>query len=130
MPSQSPDLNHIENILNMQNIYFLDMKIQKKKISNKVDFKQFLKEKWIKITVEKCLKLIELKPKRLHSESKAKNTVYKVILLFLDFTYLLYFYSHCLSASIFFYRKCYVFIFSHILHNYIINIIQNINSNN
>ena len=59
-PSQSPDLNPIENL-------WSDLKIavHKRKPSNVKMLEQFCKEEWAKIPVVRCGKLIETYPKQL-----------------------------------------------------------------
>ena len=67
-PSQSPDLNPIENL-------WSDLKIavHKRKPSNLKELEQFCKEEWAKIPVVRCGKLIETYPKRLGAVIAAKG---------------------------------------------------------
>lgn len=72
-PPQSPDLNPIENLW-----HILDMQVRKRKISNKADLKQALREEWLKISSETCHKWIESMPRRLQAviEAKGMHTKY------------------------------------------------------
>ena len=67
-PSQSPDLNPIENL-------WSDLKIavHKRKPSNMKELEQFCLEEWAKIPVARCDKLIETYPKRLAAVIAAKG---------------------------------------------------------
>ena len=67
-PSQSPDLNPIENL-------WLDLKIavHKREPSNLKELEQFCLEEWAKIPVARCGKLIETYPKRLSAVIAAKG---------------------------------------------------------
>ncbi|CAJ0954497.1 unnamed protein product [Ranitomeya imitator] len=59
-PSQSPDLNPIENL-------WKDLKttVHKRSPSNLTELELFAKEEWARISVSRCAKLIETYPKRL-----------------------------------------------------------------
>lgn len=67
-PSQSPDLNPIENL-------WSDLKIavHQRKPSNLKELEQFCHEEWAKIPVARCGKLIETYPKRLAAVIAAKG---------------------------------------------------------
>ena len=57
MPSQSPDLNPIENLW-----YDLKIAVHQWNPSNLKELEQFCLEEWAKIPVAKCAKLIETYP--------------------------------------------------------------------
>ena len=57
-PSQSPDLNPIENVW-----YDLKIAVHQRNPSNLNELEQFCLEEWVKIAVAKCAKLIETYPK-------------------------------------------------------------------
>ena len=59
-PSQSPDLNPIENLW-----YDLKIAVHLRNPSNFKELKQFCLEEWAKIPLARCAKLIETYPKRL-----------------------------------------------------------------
>ena len=67
-PSQSPDLNRIENL-------WCDLKIavNQQNPSNLKELEQVCLEEWAKIPVAKCAKLIETYPKRLAALIAAKG---------------------------------------------------------
>ncbi len=67
-PSQSPDLNPIENL-------WRDLKIavHKRSPSNLAELELFCKEEWAKISVSRCAKLIETYPNRLAAVIAAKG---------------------------------------------------------
>jgi hypothetical protein len=65
---QSPDINPIENLW-----HILDMKIRKRKISNKNDLKKALVEEWQKIPQEVTQKLVRSVPNRLQAIINAKG---------------------------------------------------------
>ena len=58
-PSQSPDLNPIENLW-----YDLMISVHQPKPSNLKELEQVCLEEWAKILVARCAKLIETYPKR------------------------------------------------------------------
>ena len=68
IPLQSPDLNPKKNLW-----HILDMEIRKKKISNKSELKEALKEKWIQISSQTCYKIIEPMPRQLQAVIEAKD---------------------------------------------------------
>ena len=59
-PSQSPDLNPIENL-------WQDLKIavHRRSESNLTELELFCKEEWAKMSLSRCAKLVETSPKRL-----------------------------------------------------------------
>lgn len=67
-PSQSQDLNPIENLWN-------DLKtaVQKWWPSNLTELEQFCKEQWANIAKSRCAKLVETYPNRLKAVIKAKD---------------------------------------------------------
>ena len=67
-PSQSPDLNPIENLWN-------DLKtaVHKWSPSNLTELEQFCKEEWSNIATSRCAKLVETYPNRLKAVIKAKG---------------------------------------------------------
>jgi hypothetical protein len=66
-PSQSPDLNPIENLW-----CDLTIAVHQRNPSNLKELEQFCIEEWAKITVAICAKLIEKYPKRLAAVIAAK----------------------------------------------------------
>ncbi|KAM7399855.1 hypothetical protein PAMP_019153 [Pampus punctatissimus] len=67
-PSQSPDLNPIENLWKE-----LKTAVHKRSPSNLTELELFCKEEWAKISVSRCAKLIETYPKRLAAVIAAKG---------------------------------------------------------
>ena len=67
-PSQSPDLNQIENLS-----YDLKIAVHQWKPSNLKEPEQFCLEEWAKLPVARCAKLIETYPKRLAAVIAAKG---------------------------------------------------------
>ena len=67
-PSQSPDLNPIENLW-----YDLKISVHQRNPSNLKELEQFFLEEWAKIPVGRCAKLIETYPKRLAAVIAAKG---------------------------------------------------------
>uniref|UniRef100_A0AAZ3S8Q6 Tc1-like transposase DDE domain-containing protein n=1 Tax=Oncorhynchus tshawytscha TaxID=74940 RepID=A0AAZ3S8Q6_ONCTS len=67
-PSQSPDLNPIENLWKE-----LKTAVHKCSPSNLTELELFCKEEWEKISVSRCAKLIETYPKRLTAVIAAKG---------------------------------------------------------
>ncbi|KAL7855533.1 hypothetical protein AOLI_G00191370 [Acnodon oligacanthus] len=67
-PSQSPDLNPIENL-------WQDLKtaVRKRSPSNLTELELFCKDEWAKISVTRCAKLVETYPKRLAAVIAAKG---------------------------------------------------------
>uniref|UniRef100_A0AAR2JGB1 Tc1-like transposase DDE domain-containing protein n=1 Tax=Pygocentrus nattereri TaxID=42514 RepID=A0AAR2JGB1_PYGNA len=67
-PSQSPDLNPIENL-------WQDLKtaVHKRSPSNLTQLELFCKEEWARISVTRCAKLVETYPKRLAAVIAAKG---------------------------------------------------------
>ena len=67
-PRQSPDLNPIENL-------WKDLKIAVHRRSpfNLTELEIFCKEKWAKISLSRCAKLVETSPKRLAAVIAAKS---------------------------------------------------------
>ena len=63
-PSQSPELNPIENLW-----YDLKIVVHQRNPSNLKDLEQFCLEEWAKIPVARCAKLIETYPNRLTLQS-------------------------------------------------------------
>ena len=59
-PSQSPDLNPIENLW-----YDIKIAVHQQNPSNVKELEQFCLEEWSNIPVFRCAKLIETYPKRL-----------------------------------------------------------------
>lgn len=72
-PPQSPDINPIENLW-----AYLDKKVRKHKISNKIDLKRILEKEWYSISSEYTKNLIESIPRRLKAiiENKGLPTKY------------------------------------------------------
>ncbi|MCI4379917.1 hypothetical protein PGIGA_G00233920 [Pangasianodon gigas] len=70
-PSQSPDLNPIENL-------WRDLKIavHKRSPSNLTELELFCKEEWAKISLSRCAKLVETYPKRI--AAKGGSTKYRL----------------------------------------------------
>ncbi|MGH0130460.1 UNVERIFIED_CONTAM: hypothetical protein FKN15_035187 [Acipenser sinensis] len=67
-PSQSPDLNPIENL-------WKDLKtaVHKRSTSNLRELEQICQEEWAKIAPSRCAKLVETYPKRLAAVIAAKG---------------------------------------------------------
>ena len=67
-PSQSPDLNPIENLW-----YDLKIAVHQRNPSNLKELVQFFLEEWAKIPVARCAKIIETYPKILAAVIVAKG---------------------------------------------------------
>ncbi|MGH0140137.1 UNVERIFIED_CONTAM: hypothetical protein FKN15_010181 [Acipenser sinensis] len=67
-PSQSPDLNPIENLW-----YDSKIAVHQRNSSNLKELEQFCLEEWAKIPVARCAKLIDTYPKRLAAVIAAKG---------------------------------------------------------
>ena len=67
-PSQSPDLNPIENMWKE-----LKIAVHQRSPSNLTELEQFCKEEWAKIAVSRCAKLVETYPNRLMAVIAAKG---------------------------------------------------------
>uniref|UniRef100_A0A8D0AMX6 Tc1-like transposase DDE domain-containing protein n=1 Tax=Sander lucioperca TaxID=283035 RepID=A0A8D0AMX6_SANLU len=67
-PSQSPDLNPIENLWNA-----LKTAVHIRSPSNLTELEQFCKEEWSNIATSRCAKLVETYPNRLKTVIKAKG---------------------------------------------------------
>ena len=67
-PSQSPDLNPIENLWRT-----LKLRVMERKPKNLVQLEDYCQEEWAKITAEECNKLVENYNKRLMKVIKAKG---------------------------------------------------------
>ena len=67
-PSQSPDLNPIENLW-----YDLNIAVHQRNLSNLKELEQFCLKEWAKIPVVRCAKHIETYPKRLAAVIAAKR---------------------------------------------------------
>jgi transposase len=67
-PSQSPDLNPVENLW-----YDLKTAVHQQNPSNLKELEQFCLEEWAKIPVARCAKLTETYPKRLAAVIAAKG---------------------------------------------------------
>ncbi|CDQ96800.1 unnamed protein product, partial [Oncorhynchus mykiss] len=72
-PSQSPDLNPIENLWKE-----LKTAVHKCSPSNLTELELFCKEEWEKMSVSRCAKLIETYPKRLTAVIAAKGGATKL----------------------------------------------------
>ncbi|MBN3274862.1 TCB1 transposase, partial [Polyodon spathula] len=59
-PSQSPELNPIENMKKK-----LKISVHQRSPSNLMELEQFCKEEWVKIAVSRCAKLVEIYPNKL-----------------------------------------------------------------
>ena len=72
-PSQSPDLNPIENLWGV-----LKNEVSKRQFSNKAELWSFVKEEWQKIPIETCRKLISSMPNRMQKviENKGGHSGY------------------------------------------------------
>ena len=73
-PSQSPDLNPIENLW-----YDLKIALHQQKQSNLKELEQFCLNEWAKIPVARCAKLIETYPKRLAAVIAAKGVDFREV---------------------------------------------------
>uniref|UniRef100_A0AAZ3S6E7 Tc1-like transposase DDE domain-containing protein n=1 Tax=Oncorhynchus tshawytscha TaxID=74940 RepID=A0AAZ3S6E7_ONCTS len=76
-PSQSPDLNPIEN-----RWYDLNIAVHQRNPSNLKELEQFFLEEWAKIPVARCAKLIETYPKRPQETCSCnccKRWLYKIL---------------------------------------------------
>uniref|UniRef100_A0A674NUK3 Tc1-like transposase DDE domain-containing protein n=1 Tax=Takifugu rubripes TaxID=31033 RepID=A0A674NUK3_TAKRU len=71
-PSQSPDLNPIENMWTM-----LKKQVHVRKPTNLTELHQFCQEEWLKIQPETCQKLVDGYQKRLIEVEMAKGHVTK-----------------------------------------------------
>ena len=78
-PSQSPDLNLIENLR-----YDLKISVHQRNPSNLKELEQFGLEEWAKILVARCAKLIELGPKKLAAVIAAKGVLFLSYFLFVS----------------------------------------------
>lgn len=67
-PTVARHINPIKNLWHL-----LDLKVRKRKISNKNDLKKMLSEEWSKISIETTKKLIESIPRRLEAIIEAKG---------------------------------------------------------
>ncbi|KAG2458981.1 TC1A transposase, partial [Polypterus senegalus] len=67
-PSQSPDLNPIENLWQD-----LNTAVHKRCPTNLTELERFCKEEWARISVSRCAKLVETYPKRLVAVIAAKG---------------------------------------------------------
>lgn len=67
-PSQSPDLNPIENLWRI-----LKLRVMEKKPRNLAQLEEYCHEEWTKITADECLKLVEHYNKRLQKVIEAKG---------------------------------------------------------
>ena len=67
-PSQSPDLNPIENLWTE-----LKQRVRKRKPTNLVQLHQICQEEWVKIPPEYCKRLIQSYPNRLKDEIKVNG---------------------------------------------------------
>ena len=67
-PSQSPDLNPIENLWRT-----LKLRVMEKKPKNLTQLEEFCQEEWTKISVSECFKLVEHYTKRLQKVIEAKG---------------------------------------------------------
>ncbi|ORD96694.1 TCB1 [Hepatospora eriocheir] len=72
-PSQSPDMNPIENLW-----YFLKIKVNERRPKNMKDLEKIVEEEWYKIPKELCERLVCSLPKRVEElfKSKGRNTMY------------------------------------------------------
>ena len=73
-PSQSPDLNPIENLWNE-----LKKKVHARRPSNLEEMERFAKEEWAGIRQETCLKLVENYNKRLQAVIQQKGYTRSVL---------------------------------------------------
>lgn len=94
-PSQSPDLNPIENLWND-----LKTSVHKRSPSNLTELEQFCKEEWSNIATSRCAKLVETYPNRLKAVIKAKGGSTKywnkgVILFPTQWSWFFYFFLTC-----------------------------------
>lgn len=67
-PSQSPDLNPIENLWRT-----LKLRVMQRKPKNLIQLEEYCQEEWAKITTEECNNLVENYEKRLRKVIKAKG---------------------------------------------------------
>ncbi|MBN3276205.1 TCB1 transposase, partial [Polyodon spathula] len=67
-PSQSPDLNPIENLW-----HYLKIAVHKRRPTNLNNLEQICQEEWAKITLTLCAKLVHTYPKRLKAVIAAKG---------------------------------------------------------
>lgn len=67
-PSQSPDLNPIENLWRV-----LKIEVKKRKPKNLKELEQYAKEEWSKISVDTCRNLVDHYPKRLQQVIKSNG---------------------------------------------------------
>uniref|UniRef100_A0A8C6V0G7 Peptidase M20 domain containing 1, tandem duplicate 2 n=1 Tax=Neogobius melanostomus TaxID=47308 RepID=A0A8C6V0G7_9GOBI len=92
-PSQSPDLNPIENL-------WKDLKtaVHKRSPSNLTELELFCKEEWAKMSVSRCANLVESYPKRFAAVIAAKGGSTK-------YYFMLYEYLCTLDFSVFYFLK-------------------------
>jgi hypothetical protein len=75
LPSQSPDLNLIENLW-----YDLKIAVHQRNPFNLKELAQFCLEEWAKLPMARCAKLIAIYPKRLAAVIAAKGGSTKYLL--------------------------------------------------
>ncbi|MBN3278876.1 TCB1 transposase, partial [Polyodon spathula] len=73
LPTQSPDLNPIENLWNV-----IKRKMDGHKPSNKAELLEFLRQEWHKVTQHQCERLVESMPRRMKAvlENQGYSTKY------------------------------------------------------
>lgn len=67
-PSQSPDLNPIENLWEL-----LDREVKRKHPSNKRELEEILRSEWEKISINTLISLVDSMPSRLREVIKNKG---------------------------------------------------------
>ncbi|ORD98190.1 TCB2 [Hepatospora eriocheir] len=72
-PSQSPDMNPIENLW-----HYLKIQVYKRKPKNLKELEEFVVDEWFKIPQEMCKNLVKSIPKRIEQlyKSKGRSTLY------------------------------------------------------